>query len=267
MSPSIARLLTIAAAALVAALIVLLVLAPASLAASAVRMASDGHLGLGDVTGTVWDGEADLVLASGTADGDASAPPERTRLPGRLAWHLGAWQLLMGNLDLTVRDAAVLDAPLALRLDRGPSGIIDPGRLRLPAAVLQGLGAPWNTIRPGGELQLEWDTLHVVAGSVRGALRVDWVGASSSLSPVAPFGHYRLSADGVFDGATLQLETISGPMEMTGNGTIGNGRHLRFQGTAGVQSGTDAATATQLSGLISLLGRRDGAGAIMNFGT
>ena len=268
MPPSFARLLAIAAAALAGALVVLLALAPASLADTAVRMASDGRIGLGDAAGTVWNGEAELVFAAGAPSGDAGAQqPERTRLPGRLAWHLGAWPLLAGSIDLTLRDAAVLDAPLVLRLDRARSGTIDPGRLRLPAAVLQGLGAPWNTIRPGGELQLEWDTLHVLAGSVRGGLRIDWVGASSSLSPVAPFGHYRLSADGVYDGATLQLETITGPMEMIGNGTIANGRHLRFQGTAGVQAGTDAATATQLSGLISLLGRRDGAGAILNFGT
>ncbi len=274
MPPSIARVLAIAAAALAGALVVLLALAPASLAATAVRVASDGRIGLGDAAGTVWDGTADVVLAAGAAGaGDPAATAERgvlagrTRLPGRLAWHLRAWPLLLGAIDVTLSDPAILDAPLVLRLDRTRSGRIDPGRLRLPAAVLQGLGAPWNTIRPGGELQLEWDTLHASRDSVRGGLRVEWVGASSGLSPVAPFGHYRLSADGVFDGATLQLETISGPMEMIGNGTIADGRHLRFQGAARIQAGTDAATATQLSGLISLLGRRDGAGAILNFGT
>ncbi len=275
MSGPLARTLAIAGAALTGVLAVVLTQAPASLAAAAVRVATDGRISLGDAAGTVWNGNAEVVFAGGADDAagtpgqavDRAALAARTRVPGRVSWRLVPWPLLLGALDLTLSDGAVLDAPLVLRLDRSGSGTIDPDRLRLPAGVLQGLGAPWNTIRPGGELQLEWDTLHVQAGALRGGLRADWVGASSGLSPVVPFGHYRLHADGVFDGATLQLETISGPMEMTGNGTIADGRHLRFQGTARVQAGTDAATATQLSGLISLLGRRDGDGAILKLGT
>jgi len=52
-----------------------------------------------------------------------------------------------------------------------------------------------------------------------------------------------------------------------GNGTIADGLHLRFQGSARVRAGTNEAVATQLSGLVSLLGRSDGGGAILNFGT
>ena len=260
---SLARTSAIAVAALAGAAVVLAALAPASLAALAVRNWTDARVVLGDPEGTIWNGQADVILSGGDAQhGTAQA----TRLPGRLAWHLAPGRLLLGSVDLTLVDTAILDNPLALRADRA-SAILDPDRLRMPAGVLLGLGAPWNTIQPGGELQLGWDTLHLQDGAVRGALRAEWVGASSRLSPVVPFGHYRLFADGVFNGATLRLETVSGPMEMTGNGTIASGYHLRFQGTARVQAGTDAATATQLSGLISLLGRRDGDGAILNFGT
>lgn len=257
-----ARRLAIAAAAAAGALLVVLVLAPAGLVALAAGHWSAGRVILADPAGTVWNGQADVILSSGAGDG----APAGTRLPGRLSWQLAPGRLLLGTLDLTLTDAAVLDRPLVLRMDRSGASA-DPDRLRMPAGVLLGLGAPWNTIRPGGELQLEWDTLHLQDGAVRGALRAEWIAASSRLSPVVPFGHYRLRADGIFEGATLQLETVSGPMEMTGNGTIAGGNRLRFQGTARVQAGTDAATATQLSGLISLLGRRDGDGAILNFGT
>jgi general secretion pathway protein N len=257
------RTLAIAAAAFASAAMVVLTMAPASLVALAVRHWSEGRVVLGDPAGTIWNGEADLILATGSA-GDAATPG--TRLPGRLAWQLAPGRLLLGSVDLTLSDAAMLDLPLVLRMDRA-GATADPDRLRLPAGMLQGLGAPWNTIRPGGELQLEWDTLHLRDGALHGALRAEWIGASSRLSPIVPFGHYRLLADGIFTGATLQLETVSGPMEMIGNGTIAGGNQLRFHGTARVQPGTDAATATQLSGLISLLGRRDGDGAILNFGT
>jgi general secretion pathway protein N len=254
------RTIAIAAAALAGAAVVLLTMAPAGLVALAVHRGSEGRIRLGDPAGTIWNGQADLIL--GGDDGATAG----TRLPGRLAWRLAAGRLLLGTVDLTLSDAALLDTPLALRIDRS-GATADPDRARVPAAVLQGLGAPWNTIQPGGELQLEWDTLHLRDGALRGALRAEWLGASSRLSPIVPFGHYRLLADGIFAGAALQLETVSGPMEMTGNGTIAGAYRLRFHGTARVQAGTDAATATQLSGLISLLGRRDGDGAILNFGS
>jgi general secretion pathway protein N len=260
------RRLAIGMAALAAAALVVLVEAPASLAGAAVRSWSGARVRLDDAAGTLWNGQADVVLSSGDASGDATSQ-SATRLPGRLAWRLSPWRLLLGTVDLGLVDPAVLDLPLNLRLDRSANATIDPNRLRLPAGVLLGLGAPWNTILPGGELQLGWDTLHLQDGALRGPLRAEWIDASSRLSPVVPFGHYRLLANGVFDGAVLQLETVSGPMEMSGNGTITGGKQLRFQGTARVQAGTDAATATQLSGLISLLGRRDGDGAILNFGT
>jgi len=256
------RIALIAAAACAGALAVLLSQAPASLLAGAVNTSSQSRLQLADPSGTVWQGEADLVLQSG-----ARETPERTRLPGRTSWHIDPWRLLGGSLDLQLANAALSDAPLLLRLDAAGNGALEAGRLRLPAQVLVGLGAPWNTVRPGGRLELEWDTLHLAAGSLRGTLRLEWRDASSGLSPVVPFGSYRLQADGIFDGAALSLETLSGPMEMMGNGTIADGLHLRFQGSARVRAGTDEAVATQLSGLVSLLGRSDGGGAILNFGT
>ena len=263
--PTLGRAAAIAAAAVAAALVVVVALAPASLAGMAVGAWTGGRVALGNPAGTLWNGQADIILSGGGAGVPVSTA---SRLPGRLAWRLAPGRLLLGVVDLTLADAAVLESPLALRIDRA-GATADAGRLRLPASVLMGLGAPWNTIQPGGELQLEWDTLHLRDGAVRGALQAEWRDASSSLSPVVPFGHYRLVADGVFDGATLRLETVTGPMEMTGNGTIAAGYQLRFHGSARVQAGTDPATATQLSGLISLLGRRDGDGdgAILNFGT
>lgn len=262
MSSRVARRLAIIAAALAGALLVVITQAPAGLLAEALHSWSGSRVELGDSSGTLWDGQAELILASGDTESSF-----RTRLPGRISWRINPWRLLVGSFDLTLTNAAVLDAPLALRMDREANATIDANRLRLPASVLVGLGAPWNTIRPGGELQLQWDTLHLRAGSIYGHLSMEWTEASSALSPVVPFGHYRLQANGVFDGALLQLDTISGPMEMIGSGTIGAGWRLRFQGTARVQPGTDPAVATQLSGLVSLLGRRQGDEAILKFGT
>jgi general secretion pathway protein N len=251
----------IAGAALCAALIVLLTQAPASFLATAVHAWSQGHVELGEASGTVWQGQATVILAPGKREGAM-----HTRLPGQTAWRIAPWRLLLGSLDLTLSNAAMFDAPLSLRVDRARNATVDAGHLHLPAEVLVGLGAPWNTIQPGGELALEWDTLHVASTTLRGELRGEWSGASSRLSPIVPFGHYRIVADGIFPGAQVRLETLTGPMEMVGSGTIEDGNHLRFQGMAQVLPGTDESVATQLSGLISLLGPRSGDGATIKIG-
>ena len=256
------RLAAVLGAALGAALVVVLVQAPAGFLALAVSHASHGRIDLGEATGTVWRGQAAVVLASGGSGG-----VDRSRLPGQTSWRIEPWPLLTGRLDVTLSNPAVFDTPLRLRVDRARAATLDAGTLHLPAQVLVGLGAPWNTIEPGGEIRLDWDGLQLAAGTLHGALRAEWIGASSRLCPVVPFGRYRLEADGIFPGASVRLVTLAGPMEMTGSGTIADGLHLHFQGRAQVRAGTDAAVAAQLSGLISLLGLRDGDGAILHIGT
>jgi hypothetical protein len=76
-----------------------------------------------------------------------------------------------------------------------------------------------------------------------------------------------LQTSGQYPGTRLELQTISGPLELTGSGTIGEGGRLRFQGIARPLATADPATKTQLTGLISLLGRRDGDAAILSFGS
>jgi general secretion pathway protein N len=255
------RVLLPVAAALLAALGVMLWQAPASYLSSALSRASGGRVELGEVEGTVWRGQGALLLDPG--GGHAGG---RTRLPGTTRWRVAALPLLFGNLHVELANPAVLEAPLDLHLDRARNGSLEADRLRLPAEALVGLGAPWNTVEPGGQLTLEWDTLRLSAGELRGGLRLQWDGASSRLSPVVPFGSYRVECDGVFPGAQLSLRTLAGPMEMNGDGTIDADHRLQFRGTARVRPGTDAATATQLAGLITLLGPRDGDAAVLNFG-
>jgi general secretion pathway protein N len=101
---------------------------------------------------------------------------------------------------------------------------------------------------------------------VQGNISAEWQYASSALTPVSPMGHYRLQTNGVWPGTQLDLSTISGPLELKGSGTIPEGGRLRFTGRAQAMAGTDPGVKSQLTGLISLLGRRDGEGALLNFG-
>ncbi len=250
-------------AAVVMLVLTALVIAPAQWAASAVRSATSGRIELADASGTLWNGSAILVLAASSDPGVS-----RASLPERLSWRLSPWSLLAAQLDLTLTHPSALTQPLAIRapLIGGGASTLGTATLRLPASLLVGLGAPWNTIRPGGILTINWDRLQIEPNRLLGNVSAEWQYASSALTPVSPMGHYRLQTNGIWPGTQLELLTISGPLELKGSGTIPEGGRLRFLGRAQAMAGTDPGVKAQLTGLISLLGRRDGEGALLNFG-
>jgi general secretion pathway protein N len=227
-----------------------------------VRQATHGRIELAESRGTAWNGSAVLVLAAAP---DAGAT--RASLPERLSWQLSPWALLAGQFDLTISHPSALTQPVGIRASLfGGSTVLSAATLRLPASLLVGLGAPWNTVRPGGILVLSWDRLRLEPRGASGNVSAEWQYASSALTPVSPMGHYRLQTNGVWPGTQLDLLTISGPLELKGSGTIPEGGRLRFTGRAQAVAGTDPGVKAQLTGLISLLGRRDGDGALLNFG-
>jgi general secretion pathway protein N len=240
-----------------------LVIAPAQWAASKLKSATGGRIELADARGTAWNGSALLVIASSP---DPATP--RATLPERLSWRLSPWSLLVGQLDLTLTHPSALTQPLAVRapLMGTGSATLSATTVRLPASLLVGVGAPWNTIRPGGILLVTWDRLQIDRDRIQGNFGAEWQQASSALTPVSPMGHYRLQTNGTWPGTQLVLLTISGPLELKGNGTIAAGGRLHFTGRAQAMAGTDPGVKAQLTGLISLLGRRDGEGALLNFG-
>ena len=54
-----------------------------------------------------------------------------------------------------------------------------PTTLRVPASLLIGLGAPWNTVRPGGVLSVTWDRLAISPRRFEGNVTAEWQFASS----------------------------------------------------------------------------------------
>jgi general secretion pathway protein N len=238
-----------------------LLMAPAQWLASAVADITGGHILLAEASGSLWNGRASVVLAPGPESGSPAMS-----LPETLSWTLSPWRLLAGNVDLSLSHPSALAQPLRVRADLSRRVELSTDTLRLPAAVLEGLGAPFNTIRPGGLIAISWQRLEFRGGRMEGDVSAEWQFASSALSPVSPFGHYRLSATGGFPGTRLLLTTVAGPLELTGNGTIDDRGSLSFSGRARASPGLDASTRAQLAGLITLLGRRDGDSAILSLG-
>ncbi len=248
-----------AAGVCVGLLVALVVFAPARWLAEWVYRASGEKVSLVAPLGTLWQGWSQLMLSGGEGSRDVAL------LPGQITWRImPSWRGLSVHFKAeccTQQALQVLAAPI------GWGGVrvsLADGQTQWPAALLTGLGTPWNTLRPEGQLTAVTQGLYVewVAGrqTLAGRLQLDAYQISSSLSTLQPIGSYRFVLQG---GATptLKLDTLEGSLQMTGEGQWVNQR-LQFNGIATASP----EHAEALSNLLNIIGRRNGARAIIKLG-
>ena len=242
----------------------LLLYAPAQWLAQAVAIATHDQLQLQEARGTVWHGSAQVVLTGGAGSRDAQA------LPGRITWALRPFN---SEHQLALRSDCCMPTPLQLRI----SPAWDGAQLRLsdtpstwPAALLTGLGAPWNSLQPEGDLvitpqqlSLQW---HSGRLRTQGSVKITAHNMASRLSPLKPIGTYQVditTAAAPSTGMDLKLSTVSGSLLLTGQGQWqGSGQRLRFQGEASAAPEHEAS----LNNLLSIIGLRQGARSLLSWG-
>lgn len=232
--------------------------APAQWLAQRAAAATGGQVQLIQARGTIWTGSAQLVLTGGGASQDSAA------LPGRLEWKLRpSWSGLKLQLHSTCCTPQPLQANIQLGLGRVRMSLQD-GSSQWPAAVLSGLGTPWNTLQPQGQLMLRTQGLEAVWSTGRmalaGRLQLDAMSISSRLSTLRPMGSYRLELAGG-DVPTLTLSTLQGHLQLSGSGQW-VGQRLRFSGEAKAAPDREAA----LANLLNIIGRRSGARSLITVG-
>lgn len=236
----------------------LVLFAPARWMGTALEQATAGHVRLAAPRGTVWDGSAQLVLTGGRDSRDAATLPDRVTWTVRPGW---------GHVSLHLGSACCTPQPLHVRAQPRWGGVqvdVLDGSSRWPAAVLAGLGTPWNTLQPQGTLALSTRafTLELVQGrlTLGGQAELQAQAISSSLCTLKPMGSYRLTLQGG-PTSTLQLDTLEGSLQLSGSGQWVDSR-LHFQGTASAQpEHVDA-----LSNLLNIIGRRNGARSVIQVG-
>jgi general secretion pathway protein N len=232
--------------------------APARWLAAGVSEWTGGHLQLVNPRGTVWSGSAGLVFSSGAGGAEAVS------LPGMLGWTLRPrWDGVLTTLDLP----CCAPQPLAFTARPRAAGVElgwRDGSSRWPAVLLAGFGAPWNTLKLDGSLDLathefvlRWsgNTL-----GVAGRATLDATDISSSLSTLKPMGSYHIVLEGG-QAPTLLLTTLGGSLQLSGSGRW-NGSALRFDGEASAAPGREDA----LSNLLNIIGRREGARSLITLG-
>ena len=220
--------------------------------------ASGGHLRLLNTRGTLWRGQADLVLAGGRDSVAALALPQGLRWRLTPAWSHGPAL----RLELVAPCCAAQGLELLLGVGIGTARLeLASHSSQWPAAWLAGLGAPWNTIRLQGQLQLQTAGFGIewAQGRARlsGPFELQAQDLSSSLSTLKPLGSYRLRVEPDAGGSPrLRLDTLRGDLKLSGEAQS-SGDRLRFQGLAEATPDSERT----LSNLLNILGRRDGARA------
>jgi general secretion pathway protein N len=236
----------------------ILLFLPATWLAARIEVATEGRVVLADAQGSVWNGSATLMLTGGAGSNDSLA------LPTPVLWHIRPrWN----GVVVEIASACCTPQPVSLRWRPGWGRMrvdVEDGRSQWPAALLAGLGTPWNTLQLDGDLRLSTQGLSVEWAEGRLALagraELEAQRMASRLSTLRPMGSYRMTGSG---GATpsLQLETLEGALQLSGAGRW-VGSRLHFNGTATAAPGREEA----LANLLNIIGRRRGARSIISIG-
>jgi len=232
--------------------------APARWVAALLAQVSGSRVLLSEPRGTVWGGDARLVLSGGAASREAVV------LPGRISWRLG---LLGPGLVLRLGADCCTTEPLVLSARMrwgGWSLALADNSSQWPAAALAGLGAPWNTLQAQGRMLISVQGLSVEwrdgRSSVIGRASLDALELSSRLSTLRPIGSYRLRliGNGLSAPPQLQLETLQGSLKLSGQGQW-NGARWSFRGEASAAAENELV----LGNLLNIVGRRQGATSVI----
>lgn len=212
--------------------------------------ATAGHVNLVDPAGSLWKGSATLMLAAG---GDGSGA---TLLPGRIEWRTAFWPLFLGHVRMQMRQTEAM--PDAVFVDASRAGsTVSPGAIAVPASLLVGLGAPFNTLEMEGNVRLTWTEWRVLGNSTFGQAIVTLDDMASRVSRVRPLGSYRVVFQAVGQAGTIDLTTSRGGLLLTGQGTL-SAQSTMFRGTAkSTQEERD-----NLAGLLNLLGKHTDADTV-----
>lgn len=225
---------------------------PAAWLAWLIQTATQGHAQIIDPQGSVWQGDGQLLLTGGEGSRDAMLLPERIH-----------WQLTpgWGEAKLSLNLDCCASEPAHITLMPGGGGIrtrLDALQWTLPAELLEGLGAPLNTLALRGRItvtakEVQWQQSRS-AGSMLGNITMELLDMSASMSTLDSLGSYRVELRGQESGMPkMELKTMQGPLQLEGSGQWQNGR-FRFSG----QAWPDAGYESSLNNLLNIMGNRSG---------
>jgi general secretion pathway protein N len=238
--------------------------APASWADALVSRLTEGRLRLTQAQGGLWNGQAHILVADPLATQSGRAVdgfrPQGVALAPQLIWRLSPLPLLLGQISGLLQFSG---QGQGIPLEGNFRHIkIGAGQLNLPAMELDRLGSPWNTLQPRVRPLLKWQAFELREGQFRGQAELELAEVSSAMTPVNPLGHYRVTLNGLGDRADLSMQTLSGPLMLSGQGQWNLRQGLRFTAVAEVAE----QERLRLLPLLGFMGKRDGERTIIKIG-
>lgn len=243
------------------ALLVGLAQLPAHWVAVALNHLTQGRVMLVEARGTLWNGSAFMALGAGVGSGSVHAWQQR------LQWHMAPSGLNEFTLKLSDATSSA-KAPWVWQLRWLPTGWqVHAGAVdwRLPSQWLIGLGTPWNTIEPQGQVHISspgW--LWQQSGrswQSQGRFTLTLLDFATRLSSLKPLGDYELSIEATPE-TRVMLKTLQGPLQLVGHGVWHDGK-LQFEGEAWALQTQDEPV---LSNLLGVLGTRNGQRSLLKVG-
>ena len=214
--------------------------APASFIAARARDESRGRVHFDETRGTFWSGSMRALV-------DAPGGPVTLE---RIAWRLVPAKLVEGRLAFDV-SVDSRDARANVQVLRGWSEWeARDGTARIDARLLPAFSPLVAAWRPEGALSITIGDVRWDEQQLHGPVTVEWLDAGVTLSEVKPLGAYRLVLQGTGATAKIALSTLSGPLEISGNGEWKLPRAMAFTGEARAQGSSAAA----LEPLLNLMG-------------
>lgn len=205
---------------LVAFCAALILLLPAAVLDAGLKRASDGKLRLVESSGTLWSGRGQIELRDDNG---------MTGVAQAAAWHCSRWSVLALHLKC---DMSLERSPQRFPITVSLFGLrVQRADISMPAAVL-GLGVP--SLAPlglGGDVAIHIDDATLRNQTFDGRVVVQWRGARSKLTPVAPLGNFELTLDGHNGAPRAVLRTLQGPLQIDGKDVVANDGSRMFRAT------------------------------------
>jgi general secretion pathway protein N len=236
---------------------VLLVKAPAAWLAPLLRLATHNAVDFSASWGTVWNGSAKLLIRR--------SDKETLHIPQAIAWRLSVDSVLNQSATITLSSAA-LKAPVSITI-KGSAVQVGAGQYSLPVDSLNTLGAPFNTLKPSGDVRLSWAVFNTALDSKNTPavpLSIDIQSLRSRVTGAQVLGDYNVTATPKTPASlnrwSVELQTVANTASpasllLTGSGELGLSGTPQFELKA--QAATPQAQ-QRLQALLNFLGRRQG---------
>lgn len=202
---------------------------------------------LTDPMGTLWQGSTAIGFSEPAIDGKSCRPA--LAVTERVQWNTDC-SLWHFSCNVRVETPALLK-PLQVEI-RPDSVTLQDNEARLPAEILEVIGAPWTLLHPRADLGIRWSGLMFSHDRNTGSLRAMLNDLSSPISQIKPLGSYEIQASLSDNGLDYTLTTSKGPLLLNAQGTLGSSATGQGQATATPEM------QEALTGLLNLIGRRQG---------